>query len=160
MAKYNYSTIIVSPDDGSIDELVNVASALGESVAVVDSKDSFLAIFGPDVRCIVLEMALPDSSGLEIIRHLAKVGYRGSMVLTTKATEDVMRLAKKLANGYGIVVVDTLTKPIESNHLLQTLIAATDPAALNSLRGETPEAVPCGPRSLDLGDEKSNGTYH
>jgi FixJ family two-component response regulator len=160
MAKYNYSTIIVSPDDGSVDELVNVASALGESVAVVDSKESFLAIYGADTRCIILELALPDSSGLEIIRYLAKEGYRGSMVLTTKATEEVMRLAKKLANGYGIVVVDTLTKPFESNHLLQTLIAATDPAAVNSLRGETPEPAACAPRSTDYDDQKRNGTCH
>jgi hypothetical protein len=71
-----------------------------------------------------------------------------------------MRLAKKLANGYGIVVVDTLTKPFESNHLLQTLIAATDPAAVNSLRGETPEPAACAPRSTDYDDQKRNGTCH
>lgn len=160
MAQYNYSTIVVSPDDGSIDEVVNVASALGESVAVVDSKESFLALYGHDTRCIVLELALPDSSGLEIIRYLAKTGYRGSMVLTTKATEEVMRLAKKLAKGFGIVVVDTLTKPFESDHLLQTLIAATDPAAVNSLREETPEPAACAPLPQAYDDRKRNGTCH
>lgn len=160
MGNYGYSTIIVSHDDASLDKVVNVASALGESVAVVETEESFQALYNPDVRCVVLELHLPDSSCLGIIRALGHAEYRGSLVLTAapQTTLNALNMARRLATGYGIVVLDTLVKPIDTELLLDTLIDATNPAVVKRMRAEI--LGPAAGRALSqgYGKEGCNGS--
>lgn len=153
MGNYGYSTIIVSHDDASLEKVVNVASALGESVAVVDTEESFQALFNPDVRCVVLELHLPDSSCLGIIRMLGHAEYRGALVLTAapQTTLNALNMARRLATGYGIVVLDTLVKPIESERLLDILIDATDPAVVKRKRADILGPAACSPEPQNVG---------
>jgi FixJ family two-component response regulator len=138
MGNYDYSTIIVSNDAASLEDVVNVASALGESVAVVDTEDSFRALYSRQVRCVVLETYLPQSCCLGIIRHLGHNKYRGSLVFSAgpKTVLNTHTIARRLAAGYGIAVIDTLVKPIQPEQLLETLINATDPGVVKRLRAD------------------------
>lgn len=160
MGNYGYSTLIVGPDDSSLDKVVNVASALGESVAVVETEDGFQALFNTDVRCVVLELHLPDSSCLGIIRRLGHAEYRGSLVLTAapQTTLNALNMARRLATGYGIVVLDTLMKPIDSGQLLETLIDATDPAVVKRRRADILGPAACRPLAQSYGKEGWNGS--
>jgi len=153
MGNYGYSTIIVSDDNASLETLVNVASALGESVAVVDTEESFQAIFGPDVRCVVLEVTLPRASCLGVIRQLGHNEYRGALVFAAGPSTalDALYIARRLATGYGIAVVDTLVKPIGAEQMLETLIDATDPAVVKRLRDDILRPAACAPRPKDYG---------
>ena len=150
MGDYGYSTIIVSDEAASLDGLVNVASALGESVAVVDTEEAFRSLYGPHVRCVVLEVYLPDSSCLGIIRHLGHNEYRGALVFSAdpRTALNALCMARRLATGYGIAVVDTLVKPLDPEQLLETLIEATDPAVVKRLRAEILE--PAAPASTAM----------
>ena len=153
MDNYGYSTIIVSDDAGALEDVVNVASALGESVAVVDTEDSFRLLYGRHVRCVVLETYLPQSCCLGIIRHLGHNEYRGALVFSAgpKTVLDTHHIARRLAAGYGIAVVDTLVKPIQPDRLLETLINATDPGVVKRLRADLQGAAACTPRPQGRG---------
>jgi len=142
MGILSYSTLIINDDPRAVSRLTEVASALGESVAVVDSWDSFLGVYSPEMRCLVIELSMPSFCGIEVLRYLANTECRATLVLTTDVSPDLLRLAQKLATALGLVVAATLMAPFESDRLQEALIAATDPAALLQARQRRP--APCG----------------
>jgi len=152
MGTLSYSTLIINDSPAAVGGITEVASALGESVAVVDSWESFLGVYTPEVRCIVLELSMPAFCGIEVLRHLADTGCRSTLVLTTDMSPDLLRLAQKLAIALGLVVADTLMAPFEIDRLQAAMIAATDPAAQSRAQQRSCEPCePCGASSVGGG---------
>jgi len=143
MGSFNYSTLIVNDDPDAVDRIAGIASALGESVAVVDNRESFLKLYTPTLRCIVLELSMPRFCGVEIIRHLADTRCRATLVLTTGSSPDLLHLARKLAVALGITVADVLVKPFELDRVRAAMINATDPA----VPGGSGQALNSGPQT-------------
>ncbi|MGD1880087.1 MAG: hypothetical protein ACFB13_21610 [Kiloniellaceae bacterium] len=107
----------------------------------MDSKDNFLELYTPAVRCIVLDLSLRESCGIEIIRHLAETKCRAPMVLTTPSSSKLLAVARNLAEALGILVVDAVVEPFEVERLRAAMIAATDPAEVARLRSRAAAAV-------------------
>jgi len=83
--------------------------------------------------CFVLDVDMPGMSGLELQRCL---GERGSTVpilfVTGRADEGVGLKA------IGAGAADFLTKPVSSDHLIRSIIAATAPQDTARLQAKTP----------------------
>ena len=152
MESSRYSTIVVNPHQETVQRIASIASALGEAVTVVDSKEQFLAVYSPSVRCIVLEVSTPNFCGVDVIRHLGDTNCQAALVLTTDSSPDLLNLAWKLATALGIVVADVLLKPLDGDRLQQALIAATDPAVLAKLRAHQAALPAAGREPKDYGD--------
>ncbi len=148
-----YSTIIVNPHEETVQRIASIASALGESVAVVDSKEQFLAVYSSNVRCIVLEVSTPNFCGIEVIRHLGETHCQAALVLTTDISPDLLNLAWKLATAMGIVVADVLLKPLSAERLQEALIAATDPGVLAKLRAHQAASPTARQEPMDYGSD-------
>ena len=151
MASLNYSTLIVNDNAQAVGSIAEVASVLGESVAVVDSWESFHGVYSPAVRCIVLELSMPAFCGIEVLRHLSESRSRAALVLTTDMSEDLLDLAEKLATAFGLIVVDRLLAPFETERLQQAMIAATDPASVSRRQRQVsapPTPDDCGAASV------------
>lgn len=89
-----------------------------------------LATYRPSA--VIVDMGLPDGSGAELIRELAALQPRMSVILGTSGSDDLEALALAAgADGF-------LAKPVESLALFQAAVLAALP----------PAQRPSGPRAL------------
>src|SRR5450631_145948 len=66
---------VVDDDDGMRRALGTLLSTVGYKTAVFSRPSEFLAAFKPDSPgCLVLDIRMPDMSGLEVQQHLNRMG--------------------------------------------------------------------------------------
>lgn len=78
---------------------------------------------------IFCDLQMPEMDGVEFIRHLANLGYRGALVLLSGEDERILRSAERLARAQQLRVAGALYKPV-SNEQLQQLLQALPSASL------------------------------
>ncbi|MGY1529635.1 EAL domain-containing response regulator [Luteimonas sp. A649] len=80
---------------------------------------------------VFCDLRMPGMDGVEFVRHLAAMGFRGALVLISGADPRVLQAVEQLARGQGLDVLGRLTKPVqpaELRALLQARGAAVVPA--------------------------------
>jgi FixJ family two-component response regulator len=110
-----------------VDDDLSVCQSLGEllrsinyQVTLHGSAAEFLKAELPDVpSCLVLDVRLPHTSGLELQEYLTRVNIRLPIILMT-GYGDVPMSVKAMKAG----AVDFLTKPIRNQDLLDAVAAA------------------------------------
>jgi EAL domain-containing protein (putative c-di-GMP-specific phosphodiesterase class I)/CheY-like chemotaxis protein len=75
-----------------------------------------------DVVCCDLQM--PETDGVEIVRHLAEIGFRGGLALISGEDPRILRTAERLASSHGLHVLGALHKPAQIEQLVGVLAAA------------------------------------
>ncbi|MDP6692276.1 MAG: response regulator [Alphaproteobacteria bacterium] len=70
---------------------------------------------------IVLDIVMPDVDGIEIIRWLSKVDYRGRLLVVSGYAPNYARMACVLADAGGSMEVDQHSKPISIEQLRAAL---------------------------------------
>lgn len=102
----------------------NVARGLGLEVEVTSKAQQFMQAvprFQPDV--IVMDMVMPGTEGIELIRWLTKEQYRARVIVVTGYNPDYMKMAALMARAEGILDVTTLSKPVPLAELRSALTA-------------------------------------
>jgi FixJ family two-component response regulator len=112
--------VYVVDDDASLREaLAELLSSAHHEVETFGSAAEFLAFARPDIpACLVLDVELPDMSGLELQRRLDSDEHPPIVFLTGHG--DVPRTVRALKAG----AVDFLTKPFSDAELLGAIDAA------------------------------------
>jgi EAL domain-containing protein (putative c-di-GMP-specific phosphodiesterase class I)/DNA-binding NarL/FixJ family response regulator len=95
------------------DELTLCQEAL-EAVALLEQQ-------GHLITMVFCDLQMPDLDGVEFVRHLARIGYSGGLVLVSGEDERVLQTAHKLAQAYHIQVLGALQKPVSPGQLRQVL---------------------------------------
>ena len=115
------SLVSVVEDDRYFRESMRrLMRSLGYPVEVFSSAADFLA--SPrrvETSCLICDVQMPAMSGIDLHRHLIKVGYAIPTILVTAYPNDVDR-ARALNDG----VVCYLRKPLDEKHLMRCLRAA------------------------------------
>ena len=115
------SLVSVVEDDRYFRESMRrLMRSLGYPVEVFSSAADFLA--SPrrvETSCLICDVQMPAMSGIDLHRHLIKVGYAIPTILVTAYPNDVDR-ARALSNG----VVCYLSKPIDETLLIRCLRGA------------------------------------
>ena len=111
---------IVEDDRFFRESMGRLMRSLGFAVEAFSSAGDFLA--SPrlvETACLIADVRMPAMSGVELHRHLIKIGYAIPTILVTAYPNDIDQ-ARALNDG----VVCYLRKPIDENHLLRYLRSA------------------------------------
>jgi len=111
---------VVEDDRFFRESMGRLMRSLGFAVEAFSSAADFLA--SPrivETACLIADVHIPAMTGVELHRHLIKVGYAIPTILVTAYPNDVDR-ARALNDG----VVCYLRKPIDEKHLMRCLCAA------------------------------------
>ena len=112
------STVIVIDDDDSVREsLANLFRSVGLDVQLFSSGPEFLKSGRPQSpSCLVLDVRLPDSSGLDVQRELAAAGIRVPIIFIT-GHGDIHMSVQAMKGG----AIEFLTKPFREQELLDAV---------------------------------------
>ncbi len=118
-------TIAVIDDDAYVRSgMAGLLRSLGLSATTYTSADDFLASSHDVFGCIVSDVQMPGSSGLELIDLLTAQGDATPVILMTASQEPgVLDLA--MASG----AIDVLEKPIDCQRLFDCLERVLGPIA-------------------------------
>jgi CheY-like chemotaxis protein len=86
--------------------VVREACSLREVTAIIQE-------WGPDV--LVLDIVMPDSDGIEIMRQLRALRCELPLLLVT-AWHGLLKPAYNLGTAYGLNVIDVIAKPVDALH--------------------------------------------
>jgi FixJ family two-component response regulator len=110
--------VFVVDDDASVrDAVKRLIASVGLRVATFGSTREFLSSKRPEApACLVLDVRLPDVSGLELQRELAAAGFHIPIIFIT-GHADVPMTVRAMKAG----AVEFLTKPFRGQELLDAI---------------------------------------
>ena len=127
--------VYIIDDDRAVREsLADLLRSMNYQVSSCGSAQEFLKVERPDApACLVLDVRLPDTSGLELQEYLTSINVGLPVILMTGFADIPMSV-----RGMKLGAVDFFTKPIRDQDLLDAVAAAirieTDGATWRSLR--------------------------
>lgn len=125
MTTANGTVFLLDDEPGMIKALTRLLKAEGFVVQPFTSVKSFLESYQPDtLGCLVLDVAMPQLSGLELQQHLARAGATLPIVFLT-GRGDIPMSVRAIKAG----AVDFLTKPVNDADLLRAVQSALHRAA-------------------------------
>ena len=111
---------IVDDDQAVRESLGDLLQSMDYRVALYESASDFLKVELPDVpACLVLDVRLPGTSGLELQAYLAGINVGLPVILMT-GYGDIPMSVRAMKLG----AVDFLTKPIRNQDLLDAVAVA------------------------------------
>jgi FixJ family two-component response regulator len=112
------ATVFVVDDELSVRQsLARLLRALGLNVATFASAKAFLESYDPNVPgCLVLDLAMPDFSGLQLQEALAAKGSSLPIIFLT-GQGDVPSSVKAMKHG----AIDYLGKPVDGRDLIEAI---------------------------------------
>lgn len=119
--------VLITLDDD--EEIVEVVSAVGKRAGFDVVGTTSAAAFhearkrrDPDV--IVLDLQMPDTDGIEMLRALADQGAKAGIILVTGMDVRTIAAAEHYGTGRGLRVLATVQKPFMPEELEAQLVAA------------------------------------
>ena len=74
-----------------------------------------------NVDLIFCDLQMPEMDGVEFVRHLARIGYSGALVLISGHNLRVLQTAQRLAEAQHINILGVINKPPNPEQLLDCL---------------------------------------
>jgi FixJ family two-component response regulator len=112
------SVVFVVDDDASVrDAIRSLLTSVGLHAEVFGSAEEFLKSTRPEIpSCLVLDIRLPGSSGLEFQDELARTGVHIPIIFIT-AHGDIPMTRRAMKGG----AIEFLTKPFQKDELLTAI---------------------------------------
>ncbi len=114
--------LLVIDDEPAICEFVcDVATTLGIRAYSAQTADEFHRHYSPDLDIIVLDIVMPGLDGVSLLRQLATLRCKASLLLISGFDERVLQSTTDLAEGLGLRLLGHLSKPIRLGQLERML---------------------------------------
>jgi EAL domain-containing protein (putative c-di-GMP-specific phosphodiesterase class I) len=116
------TTLLIDDDPYALKLLARQLAQLGcAPVTLCERAHDALALLETRFKTIGLvfcDLQMPDIDGVEFVRHLGRIGYRGSLVLVSGENGRILQTVQKLAQAHHIHILGALAKPVSSEQLL------------------------------------------
>ena len=107
-------TLLIVDDQPLLAEyMASVAEQSGWTTDLAMTGEEFeakLKTAQPDT--IALDLAMPGRDGVELLRHLASIGFSGSLIIVSACDRSVVEASAMLARQHGLAVTGYSQKPI------------------------------------------------
>jgi EAL domain-containing protein (putative c-di-GMP-specific phosphodiesterase class I)/DNA-binding NarL/FixJ family response regulator len=70
---------------------------------------------------VFCDLLMPGLDGVEFVRHIARIGYRGALVLVSGEDARILQTVKKLAQAHRVRMLGALAKPVSLDRLREVL---------------------------------------
>ena len=132
--------LLIIDDDAAVARLVEkVAAGCGFAVSVTHDAESFMdALAASDPDLIILDLSLPASDGVELLRFLAASRCRTRILIISGFDPRVLETSGKLGAALGLNIAGTIAKPVRVAELRAAIGGAEEAAQEGSDRGAGP----------------------
>ena len=100
--------------------LAEVCEMAGYETLIFTEARKFLDL-QKDTDIIFLDLTMPDVDGIEVITELGKRQSKTVIVLMSGFEQELLEISQRLAQGYGLTVIDTISKPVNIADVSQLL---------------------------------------
>lgn len=116
--------ILVIDDDPDIGEYITIAAQnLGFNCIATTTAVDFMAALNPNITLIVMDLIMPETDGIELLRMLEQKQCKSRIVLMSGVDKRVLETAENLTQSMGLSVVGVLQKPFRLAALEEILQA-------------------------------------
>lgn len=124
--------VIVDDEPFALKLITRQLANLGftESLSFERASDA-LRLLERDVAAVDLvfcDLQMPEMDGVEFVRHLARLEYRGGLVLVSGEDRRILQTAEKLAKAHLLNVIGAIHKPVSPDQLRLILEGKLSPA--------------------------------
>lgn len=119
-------TLLIDDDPFALKVLARQLEQLGCVALPLERAHDALALLQDQFETIDLvfcDLQMPELDGVEFVRHLARIGYRGGLVLVSGEDGRILQTVQKLAQAHRMHMLGALPKPVSSDQLRQVLAA-------------------------------------
>ena len=114
--------LIVDDEPGIARVIEAVAQTLGFDVRAIHHSDQFEKALGQiDPTVILLDIAMPERDGVELIGVLAARSYVGKIVMISGSGPPYIQMSSTIAKARGLNVAGTLAKPFRKQDIADLL---------------------------------------
>ncbi|CCE00434.1 response regulator [Bradyrhizobium sp. STM 3809] len=114
--------LVIEDADVHLSILRKIATQAGFNTTGVSSVDAACAaIQNGHFDCVTLDLSLGERSGTEVLESLAKLKFRGPVLIISASEDDALYASVRIANFLDLNVYPPLSKPINLTLLRRTL---------------------------------------
>lgn len=95
---------------------VMLCNSAGDAVALLEAEPN-------KIDLVFCDLQMPDMDGVEFVRHHARIGYRGYLVLVSGEESRIPQTVQKLAQAHQVRILGALRKPLFAMQLRQVLVS-------------------------------------
>lgn len=140
--------IFIMDDESEYGELIMEVAQMQSLIAVANQdplKFEEKLAEQPNVDLLFLDLNMPNRDGIEILRSLASMDFKGRIVLMSGFDESVLSTAYELAEVYGLLLLSPLSKPFSIHDVIgifsKHLIGVAPSNSLNDGLNPGPEVM-------------------
>ena len=82
-----------------------------------------------DVDLVAVDLQMPNMTGVDVIRELARVSFKGAVIIISSEDSSLLRSVHNLAKLLGVNILGAMGKPLDVDHLhslIQTDVSELD----------------------------------
>ena len=114
--------LIIDDEPEICDFLRGIAIDVGYDVVTANRGEDFKTAFaeaGADV--ILLDLTLPGTDGIELLKYMAEMGTRARILIVSGYDEGIRRMAYTIGEARGLDMAGVLAKPLRVAELRKLL---------------------------------------
>ena len=125
--KQSVTTLLIDDDPFALQLLARqlevLGCAAGSLVLCSDARDALAQLEAgvESIDLVLCDLQMPEIDGVEFVRHLARLGYRGGLVVVSGEDSRILQTVQKLAQAHRINMLAALPKPVSTEQLRQVL---------------------------------------